>query len=124
MILFSMPVARKIYYNQTGKLLQPPSCRPSATCRSFPLSLPSTANLLRLPAQAKGPASDRLVLPCALRGQYDLFVRARQGGALKLEAQAKHPDQSWPLLNHTHRIAIRTQNRVRKRQLIVKWERR
>ncbi|KRF79524.1 uncharacterized protein Dvir_GJ21584, isoform D [Drosophila virilis] len=98
MILFSMPVARKIYYNQT-------------------------ANLLRLPAQAKGPATDRLVLPCALRGQYDLFVRARQGGALKLEAQAKHPDQSWPLLNHTHRIAIRTQNRVRKRQLIVKWER-
>lgn len=66
----------------------------------------------------------RLVLPCALRGQYDLFVQARQAGALKLEAQAKHPHQSWPLLNHTHRIAIRTQNRVRKRQLIVKWERR
>lgn len=66
----------------------------------------------------------RLVLPCALRGQYDLFVQARQAGALKLEAQAKHPHQSWPLLNHTHRIAIRTHNRVRKRQLIVKWERR
>ncbi|EDW00625.1 protein NDNF isoform X2 [Drosophila grimshawi] len=94
-ILFSMPVARQIYYNQT-------------------------ANVLRL---AKGPTLGRLILPCALRGQYDLFVQARQGGALKLEAQAKHPHQSWPLLNHTHRIQIRTQNRVRKRQLIVKWER-
>lgn len=66
----------------------------------------------------------RLVLPCALRGQYDLFVQARQSGALKLEAQAKHPHHTWPLLNHTHRVSIRTQNRVRKRQLIVKWERR
>ncbi|XP_017960908.1 uncharacterized protein LOC108654252 [Drosophila navojoa] len=98
MILFSMPVARQLFYNQT-------------------------ANLLRLAAPAKGPTMGRLVLPCALRGQYDLFVQARQAGALKLEAQAKHPHQSWPLLNHTHRIAIRTQNRVRKRQLIVKWER-
>lgn len=66
----------------------------------------------------------RLVLPCALRGQYDLFVQARQSGALKLEAQAKHPHHTWPLLNNTHRVSIRTQNRVRKRQLIVKWEHR
>ncbi|XP_062131911.1 uncharacterized protein LOC133842720 [Drosophila sulfurigaster albostrigata] len=98
-ILFSLPVARQLYYNQT-------------------------ANVLRLATPAKGPgiAMGRLVLPCALRGQYDLFVQARQGGALKLEAQAKHP-QSSAMLNHSHRIAIRTQNRVRKRQLIVKWER-
>ncbi|KAL7737967.1 hypothetical protein ACLKA6_006329 [Drosophila palustris] len=109
-ILFSLPVARQLYYNQT-------------------------ANVLRLasPAKGLGPGSGsgsgpgiamgRLTLPCALRGQYDLFVQARQGGALKVEAQAKHPHHTWPLLNHTHRIAIRTQNRVRKRQLIVKWER-
>ncbi|XP_017838006.1 uncharacterized protein LOC108596589 isoform X2 [Drosophila busckii] len=95
-ILFSLPVARQLFYNQTAKVL-------------------------RL-AAGKG-SMGRLVLPCALPGQYDLFVQARLPGALKLEAQAKHPHQSWPMLNRTHRLTIRTQNRVRKRQLIVKWER-
>lgn len=64
------------------------------------------------------------MLPCALRGQYDIFVQARQSGALKVDALAQHPHHNWPLLNATHRIAIRTQNRVRKREMIVKWDRR
>ncbi|CAD7011379.1 unnamed protein product, partial [Ceratitis capitata] len=63
-----------------------------------------------------------VVLPCALRGQYDIFVQARQRGSIKIEAHAAHPQSSWPLLNRTHHIRIRTQNLVRKRQMIVKWD--
>jgi len=86
----------------------------------------SAGNLLRPAAVAPGPgvAVGSLVLPCALRGQYDLFVLARHSGALKVDALAEHPQHDWPLLNATHRIAIRTQNRVRKREMIVKWDRR
>ncbi|XP_067633214.1 protein NDNF [Eurosta solidaginis] len=92
-INFSQQVVRKIYFNQTINL-----------SRSF--------------------KSDQgtVVLPCALRGQYDIFVQARQRGSIKIEAQAVHPQSSWPLLNRTHYISIRTQNRVRKRQMIVKWD--
>ncbi|XP_068146184.1 protein NDNF [Drosophila tropicalis] len=98
-ILFSAPVGRKMYYNQTANVLRPAAVAPGIDT-----------------------AVGSLVLPCALRGHYDLFVQARQSGALKVEAIAKHPQQNWPLLNSTHRISIRTQNRVRKRQMIVKWE--
>ncbi|XP_052838463.1 LOW QUALITY PROTEIN: uncharacterized protein LOC128253819 [Drosophila gunungcola] len=101
-IRFSAPVGRKMYYNQTGNLLRPAAVAPGP-----------------------GVAVGSLVLPCALRGQYDLFVQARHSGALKVDALAEHPQHDWPLLNATaaHRIAIRTQNRVRKREMIVKWDR-
>ncbi|EDV37485.1 uncharacterized protein Dana_GF11385 [Drosophila ananassae] len=99
-IRFSAPVVRKMYFNQTGSALRP------AAISSGP-----------------GVPGDTLVLPCALRGQYDIFVQARQSGALKVDALAQHPHHNWPLLNATHRIAIRTQNRVRKREMIVKWDR-
>ncbi|XP_043642050.1 uncharacterized protein LOC122612466 isoform X2 [Drosophila teissieri] len=98
-IRFSAPVGRKMYYNQTGNPLRPAAVAPGP-----------------------GVAVGSLVLPCALRGQYDLFVLARHSGALKVDALAEHPQHDWPLLNATHRIAIRTQNRVRKREMIVKWE--
>lgn len=65
-----------------------------------------------------------VVLTCALRGQYDIFVQARHRGSVKIEATAFHPQANWPLLNRTHRISIRSQNRVRKRQMIVKWDKR
>ncbi|XP_070069354.1 protein NDNF isoform X2 [Drosophila takahashii] len=99
-IRFSAPVGRKMYYNQTGNLLRPAAVAPGP-----------------------GVAVGSLVLPCALRGQYDLFVLSRHSGALKVDALAEHPQHDWPLLNATHRIAIRTQNRVRKREMIVKWDR-
>ncbi|XP_039482997.1 uncharacterized protein LOC120446207 isoform X2 [Drosophila santomea] len=98
-IRFSAPVGRKMYYNQTGNPLRPAAVAPGP-----------------------GVAVGSLVLPCALRGQYDLFVLARHSGALKVDALAEHPQHDWPLLNATHRIAIRTQNRVRKREMFVKWE--
>lgn len=65
-----------------------------------------------------------MVLPCALRGQYDVFVQARLRGSIKIEAHAAHPQSSWSLLNRTHHIRIRTQNLVRNRQMIVKWDKR
>ncbi|XP_065368741.1 uncharacterized protein nord [Calliphora vicina] len=92
-INFSQIVARKIYFNQT-------------------------ANLLR----AVKNDQRSVVLTCALRGQYDIFVQARHRGSVKIEATALHPQANWPLLNRTHRISIRSQNRVRKRQMIVKWD--
>ncbi|XP_037809199.1 uncharacterized protein LOC119601966 [Lucilia sericata] len=92
-INFSQIVARKIYFNQT-------------------------ANLLR----AVKIDQRSVVLTCALRGQYDIFVQARHRGSVKIEATALHPQANWPLLNRTHRISIRSQNRVRKRQMIVKWD--
>ncbi|BFG05664.1 uncharacterized protein DMAD_04351 [Drosophila madeirensis] len=99
-ILFSVTVGRKMYYNQTANVLRPAAVPPGP-----------------------GIAVGSLVLPCALPGQYDLFVQARQAGALKVDALAEHPQQAWPLLNETHRIHIRTHNRVRKRQMVVKWDR-
>lgn len=78
------------------------------------------ANLLR----AVKNDQRSVVLTCALRGQYDVFVQARHRGSVKIEATAFHPQANWPLLNRTHRISIRSQNRVRKRQMIVKWDKR
>ncbi|KAM7342063.1 neuron derived neurotrophic factor nord isoform 1-T4 [Cochliomyia hominivorax] len=92
-INFSQIVARKIYFNQTANLL-----------RTVKIDQRS------------------VVLTCALRGQYDIFVQARHRGSVKIEATALHPQANWPLLNRTHRISIRSQNRVRKRQMIVKWD--
>ncbi|XP_017016855.1 protein NDNF [Drosophila kikkawai] len=99
-IRFSAPVGRKMYYNRTANLLRPAAAPPGP-----------------------GVAMGSLVLPCALRGHYDLFVLARHSGALKVDALAEHPQKDWPLINATHRIGIRTQNRVRKREMIVKWDR-
>ena len=65
-----------------------------------------------------------MVLTCALRGQYDIFVQARHRGSVKIEAKALHPQANWSLMNRTHRITIRSQNRVQKRQMIVKWGKR
>ncbi|XP_017470266.1 PREDICTED: uncharacterized protein LOC108361966, partial [Rhagoletis zephyria] len=92
-IHFSQQVVRKIYFNQTVNL-------------------------------SRSLMSDQrtVVLPCALRGQYDIFVQARQRGSIKIEARAEHPQSSWPLLNRPHHISIRSQNWVRKRQMIVKWD--
>ncbi|XP_075168674.1 neuron derived neurotrophic factor nord [Haematobia irritans] len=92
-INFSQIVARKIYFNQT-------------------------VNLLR---SAKN-GQHSVTLTCALRGQYDIFVQARHRGSVKIEAIGLHPQANWPLLNRTHCITIRSQNRVRKRQMIVKWD--
>lgn len=78
------------------------------------------ANLLR----AVKADQHAVVLPCALRGQYDIFIQARHRGSIKIEAHSWHPQANWPLLNRTHRITIRSQNRVRKRQMIVKWDKR
>lgn len=82
--------------------------------------LGKTANLLR---PVKNDQRS-VVLTCALRGQYDIFIQARHRGSVKIEATALHPQANWPLLNRTHRISIRSQNRVRKRQMIVKWDKR
>uniref|UniRef100_A0A1I8PFM8 Protein NDNF n=1 Tax=Stomoxys calcitrans TaxID=35570 RepID=A0A1I8PFM8_STOCA len=92
-INFSQIVARKIFFNQT-------------------------VNLLR---SAKN-GQHSITLTCALRGQYDIFVQARHRGSVKIEAIGFHPQAHWPLLNRTHRITMRSQNRVRKRQMIVKWD--
>ncbi|XP_053963480.1 uncharacterized protein LOC128866627 [Anastrepha ludens] len=92
-INFSQQVVRKIYFNQTINLSR---------------SLKSDQRTV--------------ILPCALRGQYDIFVQARQRGSIKIEAHAEHPQSGWPLLNRTHHISIRSQNWVRKRQMIVKWD--
>ncbi|XP_058979717.1 uncharacterized protein LOC131802938 [Musca domestica] len=92
-INFSQIVARKLYFNQTINLLR------------------SSKN-----------AQHSITLTCALRGQYDIFVQARHRGSVKIEAIGLHPQANWPLLNRTHRITIRSQNRIRKRQMIVKWD--
>ncbi|XP_037950411.1 uncharacterized protein LOC119681324 [Teleopsis dalmanni] len=91
-INFSQNVARKLYFNETTNL-----------------------------SRALKPDQRTLLLHCALRGQYDLFILAKHSGAIKIEAHAAHPQSNWPLLNRTNRVSIRTQNRVRKRQMIVKW---
>lgn len=87
---------------------------------SFQFFRYSTVNLLR---SAKN-AQHSVTLTCALRGQYDIFVQARHRGSVKIEATGLHPQANWPLLNRTHRITIRSQNRVQKRQMIVKWDKR
>ncbi|XP_069964473.1 protein NDNF [Bactrocera oleae] len=92
-INFSQQIVRKLYFNQTINLSR---------------SLKSDQRMV--------------VLPCALRGHYDIFVQARQRGSIKIEAHAAHPQSNWPLLNRTHHIRIRTQNLVRNRQMIVKWD--
>ncbi|XP_055908609.1 protein NDNF [Eupeodes corollae] len=91
-ITFSQNVVRKIYFNQTTNL-----------SRNFKSDL------------------KEILLPCALSGQYDLFVRARQRGSMKMEAHAQHPQSNWALLNRTNQINIRSQNRMRKSQMIIKW---
>lgn len=86
----------------------------------LPLPLLSAANLSR-----SLKSDQRTVLfPCALSGQYDVFLQAKHRGSIKVEAHAGHPQANWPLLNRTNRINIRSQNRVGKRQMIVKWDRR
>ncbi|KAL9874639.1 protein NDNF isoform X3 [Glossina fuscipes] len=91
-INFSQIVARKLYFNKS-------------------------ANLIR-----SSKANQRtLILHCALKGQYDLFVQARHRGSIKIEAHAWRSGDQWILLNRTQCVNIRTQNRVRKRQMIVKW---
>ncbi|XP_030375393.1 uncharacterized protein LOC115624711 [Scaptodrosophila lebanonensis] len=115
-IQFSEHVARKMYYNQTANILKPAAAMAAGAAAKPGLGSAAATR------GGERASLHSLVLPCALRGQYDLFVQARQRGSLKIEAHASHPHQSWPLLNRTHRISIKTQNRVRKRQLIVKWQ--
>uniref|UniRef100_A0A1A9X4A5 Protein NDNF n=1 Tax=Glossina brevipalpis TaxID=37001 RepID=A0A1A9X4A5_9MUSC len=93
-INFSQIVARKVYFNKT------------------------TASLMR----SSKTDQRTFILPCALKGQYDLFVQARHRSSIKVEAYTWRSRDQWTLLNRTQCVNIRSQNRVRKRQMIIKWD--
>lgn len=69
------------------------------------------------------------VVPCALPGQYDLFVQSKFKAMTIFEADIWHPEEHWNLWSNSTQIsayatAIHTQNQMRRRQMIIKWDKR
>ncbi|CAD7088521.1 unnamed protein product [Hermetia illucens] len=64
---------------------------------------------------------ENVVLPCATNGQYDLILTSKKHSFVRVEVLGRHPSWNWRLLNETNPIRVRSQNRMQKKQMIIKW---
>ncbi|XP_055372547.1 uncharacterized protein LOC129606312 isoform X2 [Condylostylus longicornis] len=68
-----------------------------------------------------------IFIPCAIPGIYDIVLsfrttlKTKKRLNVKIEAIDAHPSEQWSLRNRSVEVKLRTQNRIQKKQMILKW---
>lgn len=63
-------------------------------------------------------------IPCAPAGQYDIIVATASNIQLKLNVTQQKPFLAQKLLQYVQTSRIRYENRLHKRQVLFKWDKR
>lgn len=63
-------------------------------------------------------------IPCAPSGQYDILVTSKGSAQINVNISQQKPFLAQKLLKYVQTSRIRYENRIHKRQVILKWDKR
>lgn len=69
-------------------------------------------------------ASSDLTIQCAPIGRYDMVLMARNPCVFEMKTIFHHPNDNWSLLKLIESSKLKWQNRIKKREMVVRWNRR
>ena len=68
--------------------------------------------------------SSNIVIQCAPVGRYDLILEAIESCILEMHSVLYNPNKNWPSLSVVKPSKLFYKIRVKKNQMVVKWDRR
>lgn len=105
----------QLFYNESGRLL----CNKS-TALEFTNSPLSTVNLSKYFLTNISVYN----IPCAPAGRYDILVASKSNVEINVNNSQQKPFLAQKLQQYVQTSRIRYENRIHKRQVLLKWEKR